>query len=113
MKIFCLVFSLYILFLSVQPCEEMTANIELRADKVSATERTENAEKEDEKSDDCSPFCVCACCHFATADQFETFAIGGQSGAPIISKSIFSYRSPDSQTYKKPVWQPPKFNSIA
>ena len=110
MKVFCFIFSLYILFLSLQPCEEMTANVDLRVNK--AMEQTQIDGQPAEKCDDCSPFCICACCHFSTAYQFRTFSVTGKITASAIFRANFSYRNPYSQAYKNPVWQPPKFNSM-
>ena len=114
MKVFCFIFTIYILFLSFQPCEEMTAIAESRADKVSQEEtQIKVNEQADKENDDCSPFCICSCCHFSTVYQFKTFSVTNKITASAISRPDFPYQNPYYQIYKTSIWQPPKFNSIA
>jgi hypothetical protein len=110
MKVFCFVFTIYILFLSFQPCEEMTANAASKTDKAFQRAQMRVAET-DEKSDNCSPFCICSCCHFSTAYQFGTFTISSRITTVAILSTKFSYQNPYSKAYKNSIWQPPKFNS--
>jgi hypothetical protein len=112
MKVFCFIFTVYILFLSLQPCEEMTAVADLRADSSQEETKIQNGEQTGEKSDDCSPFCICSCCHFSTAYQLKTFSVTNKITASIISRPNFSYQNPYYQIYKTSIWQPPKINSI-
>jgi hypothetical protein len=114
MKVFCFIFTVYILFLSLQPCDEMTAIADLRAAQVSLEEtQIQAGERAEKETDDCSPFCICSCCHFSTAYQFKTFSVTNKITASAISGPNFPYQNPYYQIYKTSVWQPPKFNSIA
>jgi len=113
MKVFCFIFSLYILFLSFQPCEEMTAKTERRAGKAFAQTQLQAAGQDHEESDNCSPFCICSCCHFSTVYQFKSFSVTNKLTTFAISRPEFSYQNPYSQTYKNSIWQPPKFDSRA
>jgi len=112
MKVFCFIFTIYILFLSLQPCEEMTALAELRAEKVSHERQIQAGEQAGEKTDDCSPFCICSCCHFSTVYQLKSFSVTNKITVSAISRPNFSYQNPYYQNYKTSIWQPPKFNSI-
>jgi hypothetical protein len=69
------------------------------------------AEKASQESDDCSPFCICSCCHFSTAYQFKTFSVTNKIMVSAILRPNFSYQNPYSQAYENTIWQPPKFNS--
>lgn len=113
MKVFCIIFTIYILFLSFQPCEEMTAIAELRVDKVSEQTHIQISEQTEKESENCSPFCICSCCHFSTVYQFKTFSVTNKITVAAISRPHFYYQNPYYQTYKTSIWQPPKFNSIA
>jgi len=113
MKLFCLIFSLYILLLSFQPCEELTAEVNLRGLKTFQQTRIQANEQTDACGDECSPFCICSCCHFSTVYQFKTFSVTNKITVAAISRPNFSYQNPSYQTYKTSIWQPPKFNSIA
>src|SRR6476620_3019088 len=110
MKVFCFIFTVYVLFLSLQPCAEMTAIAEFRAGKVSQETQIQAGEQTDEKTDDCSPFCICSCCHFSTVYQFKSFSVTNKITESVISRPNFSYQNPSYQIYKTPIWQPPKFN---
>lgn len=116
MKAFCLILSFYILLLSFQPCDEMTANLELQENKLSfQTQIQENSHSEgqEENKENCSPFCICSCCHFLTVYQFNSPSVSDKTVSSIISRPNFSYQNPYTKDYKTSIWQPPKFNSIA
>ena len=111
MKVFCFFFSVYILLLSLAPCEEFAVKAELRFDEVS--EQVQFHSTDDETGDDCSPFCICSCCHFSTVYQFKNFAVTNKITIAAISTSQGSYQNPYAKDFKTSIWQPPKFNSIA
>lgn len=108
MRVFSFIFIIYILLLSVMPCDEMTANAELRFDENSYQIQRQNNAPTDESGDDCSPFCICSCCHFSTAFQFKTFAVTSKITVSVGFKPENLYRNPYAQTYKTSIWQPPK-----
>jgi hypothetical protein len=83
----------------------MAAKAELRFDEIQIQTTS------DETGDDCSPFCICSCCHFSTGYQFKTFSVTNKFTASAILTPHFSYENPYAQTYKTSIWQPPKFNS--
>ena len=112
MKAFCFIFYLYILFLSFQPCEELTAQSGLRASEPSAQKQLRAAAETGEKGDHCSPFCICSCCHFSTAYQFRNFTITSKLTTSAILSPKFFYQNPSSKAFKNSIWQPPKFNFI-
>ncbi len=56
-KFFTVIFSVYILVLSLSPCIDDDDCIKHNNNK---TEQTHN--KQDNKTENCSPFCICSCC---------------------------------------------------
>jgi hypothetical protein len=112
MKIFCFVFSFYILLLSLAPCGEMTAIGELQNKEISQQTQIQTDTQTDENGDDCSPFCICSCCHFSTAYQFKTFSVTNKVTVSAMFRAENLYQNPYAKEYKTSVWQPPKFNLI-
>lgn len=112
MRAFSLIFTIYILFLSFQPCEEMTANVGLKSNKTLQQSQIQAAGQAADECDNCSPFCICSCCHFSTAYQFSPFTVTSKITASAILRPVYHYQNPYSKAYKNPVWQPPKYDSI-
>ncbi|HQU86216.1 MAG TPA: hypothetical protein PKY59_24015 [Pyrinomonadaceae bacterium] len=112
MKVFCFIFIIYILVLSLTPCDEMLANAEFTNNEISKQKAfSENSDSE-KNGDECSPFCICSCCHFSTAYQLKSFTITNKVIVAGIFSTENSYKNPYTKEYKTSVWQPPKFNSI-
>src|SRR5690606_37986634 len=72
MRIFSTILVVYIAFLSLQPCDAMLsradapnlANAQVVAGDLSGSE--------DQDCVECSPFCVCSCCHLMAAFSYTT-----------------------------------------
>ncbi|MCD9189561.1 MAG: hypothetical protein LUM44_24345 [Pyrinomonadaceae bacterium] len=111
MKIFCFILSIYILLLSLAPCSEMIGFAESLNEKSSPQTVLQTQHETNENGEDCSPFCICSCCHFSTVYQFKTFTITRKITVSPISRHENLYLNPYSNTFKNSVWQPPKFNS--
>lgn len=100
MKVFCFIFSLYVLYMVSIPCVDK----DLKCDHLTHAAQTDNHSDEDQK-DSCSPFCVCSCCNvqvvlsgFSFYNQppvlFQTLNVMPTSGVERLFPSI--------------IWQPPK-----
>jgi hypothetical protein len=89
----------------------MTAKVNLRDKETFRQTQIQVNENTGENGDDCSPFCICSCCHFSTAYQFKSFSVTNKIEVSAILRANFSYRNPYSQAYKNSIWQPPKLNS--
>lgn len=116
MKVFCLILSFYILLLSFQPCDEMTANLESRENEAFLQIPIQDAlhlDQTKENGENCSPFCICSCCHFLTVYQFKSLSNTKEVKASLLTRPNFTYKNPYTKDYKTSIWQPPKFNSIA
>ncbi|MBS1647288.1 MAG: hypothetical protein JST67_08100 [Bacteroidetes bacterium] len=104
MKIFKLLFALYILCISSVPCTDVEppcANNTV----PQVCEKTCNNPHEHET---CSPFCVCFCCGSMViqAQKWE-----GMQPADQTSKTIhFSCINNDTKDLPSSVWQPPKMS---
>lgn len=112
MKVFCFIFSVYILLLSLAPCSEMIEFAESLNKKPSQQVTLQNDNKTDANGENCSPFCICSCCHFSTVYQFKTFSVTSKQIVQPVSTNPNFYQNPYAKEYKTSVWQPPKFNSI-
>lgn len=105
-RIISAIFVVYIALMSLKPCDEMfsrAVEIELR-DMAAA----ELSGPEDSDCTECSPFCMCSCCHLTAAFGYtiRTFENGtAKFGA---SELIPEYDNADVLGYSNPIWQPPK-----
>jgi len=100
MKIIIYILSLTILGLSIYPC----------SDGLHCEEEQEMAShnhSEDEE-DDCSPFCVCACCGSFYVDGKTETSLPTPRHIPVTSK--FHYATHYSFSYRSAIWQPPAFS---
>ena len=101
MKIFAAILSLYILALSIKPCIDIHKENMLQ--KIGISENSaSNAHNE---TDDCSPFCSCACCnssvlHQVFAIQFSCFSF--------YQKHFPKFQSSKITSSLAAIWQPPK-----
>jgi hypothetical protein len=91
----------------------MTVVAELENKVISQQTQINSVTRTDENGDDCSPFCICSCCHFSTVYQFQIFTVTNKITVLAISQSQNLYQNPYAKEYKTSVWQPPKFNLIA
>jgi hypothetical protein len=112
MKIFCAIFSFYLLLLAVQPCQDFVP--EGMARQVQSCEKALRCESDQMPPDDheCSPFCTCSCKqapaaqeNFYQPSEQEIAAIMPQTPADTFQNNYF-HQFPDT------IWQPPKNNSI-
>ena len=103
MKVFTLLFSLYILVLVAIPCiDKPLAGV---MQKIEIPQSTHG--NHDEGADHCSPFCTCACC--------ATFVIQLDHGIPFNSFSylltqFLEYSSTFVTHHLASIWQPPKIS---
>ena len=107
MKVFLIIFSVFILFLSISPCCDSDGCIETSKtiDKIHSTSK-EHQDKEHQ--DFCSPFCVCACCShsIATSKLFQAFY-----EITIVLEENYKqnhYTSNFLSKFEPSIWQPPK-----
>ncbi len=108
MSFFAHIFTIYILALSLLPCNDVY--VEYQND-IAKTELTQPHNQRTEHNDACSPFCTCSCCSTYVILKFEPSLInifkpdaGTTLKYPIRNFSFVS-------AYSGNIWQPPKVNA--
>lgn len=110
MKIFCFSFIVYLLVLSWQPCNDLTAKFS-SCESKSFTETTHLSETETpDEPDDCSPFCICSCRQISTVYTNLNFIATSALIASFENAPEISYQNPYSHQNLDLIWQPPKFD---
>lgn len=103
MKCFTLLFNIYLLALGFFPCADVDDCVE--TNNIAITANTSN--KEDNKeTENCTPFCICACCAVPIIHQSVSIKEVSQQihlGVKYASLKI-KYPSHNSAS----IWQPPK-----
>jgi hypothetical protein len=99
MKVSGFIMAFYLLLLAAIPCRD---NEECKT--LTKTEAT-SGHNEHEEEEDCTPFCVCACCpspvHVSDL-AVENFSVAAFSSKPfLINSSVKSFISHS-------IWQPPR-----
>lgn len=107
MKIFTVIFSLYILCLSLMPCSDSFNDC---VSNVDLTETTQPHQHKSDHNDLCSPFCTCACCSISASVKFIPFTI---KLAKVVTNSKINFPNQEftfiSNFYSN-IWQPPKIS---
>lgn len=108
MKIFYLTFIFYLLVLSWQPCNDLSAKISSgKSDSIAEINHLNETEEPCEE-DDCSPFCICSCCHISTVYANLNFSVTSAFIARFEKTSAVEYQNSYSHQNLDLIWQPPK-----
>jgi primosomal protein N' len=108
MKFFSVIFSLYILVLSCLPCGD--ADECKVADSENMTISKEKHPEHQQDTEDCSPFCTCACCGSTIVYHFQglvSMTEESPSFFPLRERIVIKNDSFASNFYGN-IWQPPK-----
>jgi hypothetical protein len=103
MKFLTLLFSFYMLGLSFMPCAD---EIECKEKQTTIVSTEKGHEKHQHDTENCSPFCSCACC--ATTVCFQQIAIYQVSKITFPLKKYSSYDFSYSSQSIANIWQPPR-----
>lgn len=106
-KFLWLLFSIYLLSISVLPC---TDDIECH-EKASTTYTSSNEPHQNHHHDteQCTPFCSCSCCGVVTiSHKLVYFDVVEKVGYPLPSKTFSTYSSAYLQGFLSNIWHPPK-----
>jgi hypothetical protein len=104
MKFFTLIFNIYLLALAFFPCADVDSCVETNDNYISATD---NKKEDHKEAENCTPFCICACCAIPIIHQ--------PISADEVSKQIyFAAKYPSLKIHypsysSASIWQPPKF----
>lgn len=107
MRFFVFIFSIYILALSLVPCNDVY-NGHNREKTVAAYSQSHGKA---DKNDTCTPFCTCSCCNISASPETDPIKICFEKTLslsivkfPLGNITIFS-------NYNGSIWQPPKMNA--
>lgn len=109
MKIFFVIFSFYILALSLMPCTDM-ANISVSAQEQFLTKDGQEVNHDHtDQEDTCSPFCACSCCGaiYVAAKHWSSFSFNPKL-AFVKEQMQPHYLSLFIPNDLDSIWQPPK-----
>lgn len=105
MKFFTLLFNIYLLALSFFPCADVDS---CEDDSIHVSVATNNPNKEDHKeSEDCTPFCICACCAVPIIYQSVSMKEVPQQIHLEVKYPSLNIKYPSHNAAS--IWQPPKF----
>lgn len=106
MKYFWVLFSFFILFLSISPCCDDGGCV--KTNDTYASTATEHHSEDKEHKELCSPFCICTCCgnHISTSKILNTsYEI---SFIDIENNMTTNYTTQFSSKFEVSIWQPPQ-----
>lgn len=105
MKFFALIFSFYFLALPVMPCSDQD-DCKYPSVEQSAFSTTDHSDH-DQDTENCSPFCMCACCgHSCTVQYFQT----ALNLIPPTGSQKITHHSTFVSEVSFSIWQPPKIS---
>ena len=100
MKVFTIIFSIYILVLSSIPCGDSIGNIVKTTQIISATDNHNHS------TDLCTPFCSCTCC--STSAFYHTLSSFVMPKELFQSMKFNMVNSSCLSSNFHSIWQPPK-----
>lgn len=106
MKNFWLFFSVFLFSLSVYPCSD---NEEYETITKTEISKNNNQEKHSHESEQCTPFCTCACCGVHPLQAQFTFTTFKKKVFTSEKKKQLSFYSfIYNKKISSKIWQPPK-----
>ncbi|MEZ4773104.1 MAG: DUF6660 family protein [Bacteroidia bacterium] len=106
MKIFTLIFSFYLFALAVMPCSDKDDCKYQGADQ--STFASTDHSDHDTDTENCSPFCMCACCGQSITNIFYPTTL--RNLTPIATKYFPVYNASFVSEVYLSIWQPPKIS---
>lgn len=104
MKPISFVLIFYILFLLVQPCQDVFA----APRNAIASADIKQTDQEEKESDECSPFCICSCCSLSVGYHSLTSVAEPKPTAFLRRINSTEYCEPYLNNFSNAIWQPPK-----
>ena len=103
MKFFILIFSIYLLALSLVPCSD--AFNECQSIDV---EYSNDHDHESDHDDHCTPFCSCSCCGTSMISNSVLIPFLKLRNIVTLSNEVFTFASSSISNFLGSIWQPPK-----
>jgi hypothetical protein len=109
MKIFSVIFSLYIILLACLPCGDASDCTKVTDTNQFSFYQTEHSGHTDD-AETCSPFCICACCgtNIAFSFQFPVVAPDAECSFRPEKATIAYQNEAWISNFYGNIWQPPK-----
>lgn len=107
MKFFTIIFSIYLLALSVMPCADMM-ECKHQSEKSVSPFAANNHEKHSGDSEQCTPFCICNCCGQTCNSEFNSNHIAVFENP--VEQNFPVYTSAFVPEVYFNIWQPPKIS---
>ncbi len=105
-KVLTLIFSFYLLALSVMPCSDKD-DCKYQSTGQSTFATTDHS-SHDSDTEHCSPFCMCACC--GQSCSFTHFQADLSQYFPTVAQKVSIYKAFFSSEVSFSIWQPPKIS---
>ena len=106
MKSFWILFTLFLLTLSVYPCSDSE---ECKTKSVIEVFENNNHEKHHHDNEECPPFCACTCCGLNVFQlQNIEYSFNKKLIFNILNKKINFYSFIYNKKIASKIWQPPK-----
>ncbi|MFD1185853.1 DUF6660 family protein [Pontibacter rugosus] len=95
---------LLLLALSLKPCMDR-GNVQASAQQTVALSDT-HQDHEGERTDECTPFCACHCCH--THFQLQNVELAEYASSQYLAQTVDLYKNSFVSSLFYSIWQPPK-----
>lgn len=105
-QVLTLIFSFYILALSCMSCSDKDDCNYMSNDQSKFA--TTNHSDHDSDTENCSPFCMCACC--GQSCSFTHFQTDLSQNFPTVAQKVSVYKAFFSSKVSFSIWQPPKIS---
>jgi len=102
-KLFTILFSMYVLALSFAPCAD-----ELECNEIYPTESSHS--KHTHEKENCTPFCICACCGQHVVNKFNYFTPQNKIKTAVIEEYKVIVNQTFISQFNANIWQPPKIS---
>lgn len=107
MRFLTIIFSIYILTLSVVPCSDMINECYNKKAKI---EHSQNHNHNQDKDDNCTPFCNCTCCVSGITVFTLNQIVAEIQDNFVLTPETLSYNSTFTSSFYRNIWQPPKLS---
>jgi hypothetical protein len=105
-QVLTLIFSFYVLALSCMPCSDKDDSNYMSADQ--STFATTDHSDHDNDTENCSPFCMCACCGQSFSSPFSHYSLSLH--VPVSLEKFPVYNASFVSEVYLSIWQPPKIS---
>lgn len=107
MKLLSAILAILMIYLSVMPCDDINETKNSGVESSFLTQCNQHNDGHAE-SDDCSPFCICQCCH--TPVIMNTFFVRTSVVSFTIQDKLGYYESLNANSFINTVWHPPQLS---